>query len=119
MPREFTYTVRGHWPFPIDMLRHDGSHAATEADQAMIDRLSSDHAPDRAAFEDVEINLVGPFKQNTARWESFSWSVPSDDEAALYKAADRRRKEEQAIFDGALAKLSQEERDVITSRLHR
>lgn len=117
MAKEFRYTVKGHWPFPLDMLRHDQSAAASTDDQAMIDRLSADHAPDRAAFKDVEINLVGSWKPNTARWESFGWAVPTDTDHAFYKAAAKREREERGLFEGALTKLTSEEREVVLARI--
>lgn len=116
-PKQIHYTVKGHWPFPADMLRHDQSRAATAEDQSMIDRLSGDHAPDRSVFVDVEINLVGPNKPNTARWESFGWAVPSDTEHAFYRDMKRRQAEEQRMFDAAMAKLSDDERQVMQGRM--
>lgn len=68
---EHRYVVRGHWPFPLDMLRHDGSRPASDADRTMVERLSGEYAPDRDAFVDVEIKLVGPSRPNSARWESW------------------------------------------------
>jgi hypothetical protein len=117
MTKEITYTVRGFWPFPVDMLRHDGSRAASPEDQATIDRLSGEHAPDRAAFQNVDIILVGPRKPNTARWESFSWAVPSDREHAMYKRWESEAKEEARLLEGALAKLTVAERSLVKSRM--
>lgn len=113
MPKEFAYTVRGHWPFPKDMLRHDGSRAATPEDQAVIDRQSLEYAPDRDVFVDVEINLVGPNKPNTARWESFGWAVPADVEHVMAKRWQTEERERRALRDQALAKLSFREREAL------
>lgn len=113
----FQYTVRGHWPFPADMLRHDGSRAATDADAALIARLSGDYAPDRAAFRDVEINLVGPHKPNTARWESFSWEVPSDEMHTMLKAMARKQQEDDRAFAALLEKLTPDERGLVLERI--
>lgn len=33
---EVEYVLKGHWPFPEDMLRHDGSRPASEADRALV-----------------------------------------------------------------------------------
>lgn len=118
MAREHSYIAKGHWPFPVDMLRHDGSRAATEVDQAMIDRLSGDHAPDRAAFCDVEIKLVGPFKPNTGRWESFGWEIPSDEMYAAIKALREKARRDDALFADVLAKLTEDERRVVLARIH-
>lgn len=102
-----SYVVRGHWPFPVDMLRYDGSRAASDADAAMIERLSAEHAPDRAAFKDVEISLLSdrqlPFN-SAERWESFGWEVPGDVFRILQKkqaAADSRRAAEERVRDAA------------------
>ena len=119
MQKEHRYTVKGHWPFPLDMLRHDGSRAATDKDLEMISQLVGDFAPDRSVFKDVEINLVGSNKPNTARWESFSWAVPSDTDHNFFKEADRRDREEGELFEAALSKLSNEERAVIIARINR
>lgn len=116
MDKTVTYVVKGHWPFPVDMLRHDQSTPATPADAEMVTLLSGDHAPDRAAFKDVEITLTGPSRPNTARWESFRWEVPSDELHAYYKAEARRRIHEDALFRGALAKLTDDERAVVLAR---
>lgn len=113
MAKEFPYTVKGFWPFPLDMLRHDGSRAASDADHAMIDRLSGDHAPDRAAFADVEINLIAAWKPNTARWESFGWSVPGDTDHAMMKVWQREARERDGLIASALSKLTAGERQAI------
>lgn len=113
MAREFAYTVRGHWPFPTDMLRHDGSRAATPEDQAVIDRQSLEYAPDRDVFVDVEINLVGPNKPNTARWESFGWAVPADQEHQYYKRAAEAERKRRTLVASAMAKLTDEEKEAL------
>lgn len=109
-----TYTVTGKWPFPLDMLRRDGSTAATPADQGKIDSYSREHAPDRGFMhEAVSIDLMGPNKPCTDRWESFGWSVPTDLEHAMFKDMRRRQAEDDLIRSGALAKLSTDERRVL------
>ncbi|MCW2763361.1 MAG: CcrRogue [Marmoricola sp.] len=115
---QVTYTVKGHWPFPADMLRHDASCAASDGDQAVIDALSQDHAPDRTSFIDVEIALVGPYKPNTARWESFGWAVPGDETNAFYKRMREADQRKQALIDSALRKLTAEERAVICDAIN-
>lgn len=107
------YTVEGSWPFPLDMLRHDDARAASEADQALIDRYSQEFAPDREVFQPVKINLVGPQRPNTARWESFTWSVPTDTEYAFWKAERARRRADEKVRKEALAKLTPDERRVL------
>ncbi len=113
------YVVRGHWPFPLDMLRHDGSAAASLKDQGMIDRLAGESAPDRAAFKNVEISLAGPNKPNTARWESFGWAVPNDREHAILKEHREAARKEEALVSGALTKLTNAERNAIVRRMER
>lgn len=113
MTTEMTYVVKGIWPFPADMLRHDGSRAATKADQDVIDSLCEEFAPDRSAFGEVEISLVGPNKPNTARWESFGWKVPGDIEHAFVKADRERRAAETALLKRALGKLDSDERTLV------
>jgi len=117
MQTETTYVVKGHWPFPVDMLRRDGSRAATPADQAAIDALTGDHAPDASAFVDVEISLVGPSEPNTARWESFSWSVPGDVQHAFVKQERARLAREALLVASGLAKLNPDEREAIEARM--
>lgn len=74
--KEFTYAVRGSWPFPDDMLRYDGARGATPEDQAMIERLSGKkEAPDLAAFEPVTINMIGARRPTYRRWSSQLWTV--------------------------------------------
>ena len=73
--KEFTYAVRGSWPFAADMLRYDGARGATPEDQAMIERLSAEQAPDLAAFEPVTINLIGARRPTYRRWSSMLWTV--------------------------------------------
>lgn len=73
--KEFAYTVRGSWPLDPDMLRYDDARAATPDDQALLDRMTAPQAPDLAAFEPIEINLVGPRRPTAARWASRLWTV--------------------------------------------
>ena len=83
---EKTYIVEGCWPFPLDMLRHDGSRAASENDQRIIDEYSQEYSPDTDSLRHpVRISLTGPWAPNTARWESFGWTVPSDTQHAMFK----------------------------------
>jgi hypothetical protein len=113
MAKEVTYTVRGHWPFPIDMLRHDASRAASDADQALIDKLSADHTEDASYWCDVDITLKGFCKPNSDRWESFGWSVPADIEHAFYRQAREQARKRKELVASALAKLTAEERAAV------
>lgn len=117
MTKPFHYTVKGHWPFPLDMLRYDQSEPASVSEQAKINFYSTEHAFSKTSFEDVEINLVGPNRPNTARWESFGWTVPTDTDYALTKQARRREAEDQQVFDAAMSKLSPREREIVASRI--
>lgn len=106
------YTVEGTWPFPLDMLRHDGSVAASPEDQAKIDFLSSESAPDRDAIRtprtiDLLIPLGGRRRPNAARWESFGWKVPGE---AVVPSADAERRRMAVLRDRAMAKLTDDER---------
>lgn len=116
---EVTYTVRGSWPFPLDMLRFDDARAASDEDQAFIDRLSQDHATDREDFRPVNIRLVAPRKPGTDRWESFGWTVPSDLEHVFYSQLRATRREQDALFSAAMDKLTVSERAEIKRRLGR
>ena len=108
-----TYVVRGHWPFPLDMLRHDLSGPATPADKALIDKMSAEHPADATSFMDVEITLVGACAPNTERWESFGWQVPADTHYAFYKAAKKAARAREELAAKALAKLTPAEREAL------
>ena len=116
-PKTIAYTVRGIWPFPVDMLRHDYAVAATAEDKAEIERMSGTHAESREDFKARDIKLIALHKPNTARWESFGWSVPDDVDHAYFKALRAKAKRDQAVFDGALAKLTEAERSAVTARM--
>lgn len=113
MTRLHTYTVVGSWPFPLDMLRHDQSAAASRDDQVMIDRYAAEHAPDDGVFQNASITLCGWNKPNTARWESFGWAVPDDLDYAMTKAFREEDRKARALRDQALSKLTIEERKAL------
>lgn len=73
---DYTYTVKGTWPFPTDMLRYDDAQPITDADKANIEKLSTENAE---SVEDlrlpVEIQLTGPRWPTLERWRSFGWKV--------------------------------------------
>jgi hypothetical protein len=115
---DFHYTVRGSWPFPLDMLRHDRSHAATPEDEAIIERLSKDHAEDRDAIPDkVTVNLVipdaGTERPNTARWRSWNWDIPDDIEFQQRAAARAKASRMEQLYASAMAKLTAEEIEAV------
>lgn len=107
------YTVTGHWPFPPDMMRRDGSVAASDADQALIDRLSGEHVDDvddLSREHEIHLRMAdGPsrYPPNDERWRSFGWRVtaPEDPFAALAEEGRRMK----ALHDSALALLSPEQ----------
>lgn len=119
MATDYHYTVRGSWPFPIDMLRRDCARAATAEDQAIIDRLSKDHAEDRDAIRNaVTVNLVIPnadrnMRPLTARWRSFGWDVPDDIEFQQATTERARVKRLSELYQSAMAKLTDEERAAV------
>lgn len=114
---EIHYTVVGRWPFPLDMLRHDIAEPATPEDNTLIKRFCQDCSPEPERMGKISVNLVmrdcGRFKPNTARWESFGWSIPADTEHHFYKAANAGRREDEHIRRVALAKLTPDERRVL------
>ena len=86
--RKAGYVVRGKWPFPLDMLRHDDSRAASKAEQEIIDKLSGEFCPDdvdiRCAF-DIRLTMAtgpshrGRFSNPTAGAAAparTSWATP-------------------------------------------
>lgn len=81
MTKTVTYTVRGRWPFPLDMLRRDFSKPATPADKELINLASKDTpSHDHPLSRVYEINLISTmsdprFAPNIQRWESFRWKV--------------------------------------------
>jgi hypothetical protein len=110
---DYHYTVKGSWPFPVDMLRRENSKPATPEDAAIIERLSRDFAEDRDAYPNtVTINLVIPnaahhMRPLTARWRSFGWDVPDD--AEYQQMSEDRAVRMEAHYASAMAKLTPEE----------
>jgi hypothetical protein len=92
--------------------------AATPEDQAEIDRLSAPYAPDRDAIRiDRTINLIiqdaGRWRPNTARWRSFGWDVPDDEEFKMLSEDRARRARMETLRRSAMAKLTAEEREAL------
>lgn len=74
------YSVEGFWPFPVDMLRYDGSEPASEDDKKLIASLGGKHPPEGyEGNEKTRISLVlnedSYFRPAVGRWESFDWDV--------------------------------------------
>jgi hypothetical protein len=113
-----SYTVTGTWPFPLDMLRHDQSRAATPVDQEAIERLSGESAPDAESMsKPTSITLVvdhgGRFRPNAERWESFGWSVPDDPYVKTCREYAENEQGREALRRSGLAKLTAEERKAL------
>nr|WP_250807555.1 hypothetical protein [Neorhizobium tomejilense] len=107
------YTVSGHWPFPLDMLRRDGSMPATPEDDAKIRALTKDHCDDRGTMlerHSIDLVFVNPGPRSRPleeRWESFTWRVEGGE--LEVRKAERRM----ALRDSAMAKLTAEEREAV------
>jgi len=139
--QDFTYVVEGHWQFPLDMLRKDGSRPATEADRALVERLSKDLAefldesmsPEERRADRTRkhrIRLVIPdatrFQRPViARWESLGWEVVESSDPLLVpvhvadkaaRVAEGRRKD---LVASALAKLAPEEAQAVMEHFSR
>lgn len=110
---DYQFTVRGSWPFPLDMLRYDQCRAATPDDQTLIDRLSAENATDKEDFKPVDINLAGPVKPTIARWESFMWRVPGDYIWDYVKQGKIEAAKRETLIASARAKLTSEEIEAI------
>ena len=69
------FTVEGSWPFPIDMLRHDEAHPATEEDSGKIIR-SMEPGAEKASIDLAKYHTIKNSPHVTeGRWESFGWKV--------------------------------------------
>jgi hypothetical protein len=112
------FTVSGKWPFPVDMLRHDGAAPATAEDAAKIEALSRDHCDDPGFMHErhsvvlVITDLNARSRPCEERWDSFGWHVENGDLAARRRDAVLSR-ERQTLRASAMAKLTPEERDAI------
>lgn len=75
------FTVRGSYPFPLDMLRYDSCIPATEADAALMHEAVLGDGPGDP-LRVMEISLV-TFRPDCApsndRWESRGWSVTREE----------------------------------------
>lgn len=85
---EITYTVRGQWQFPLDMLRRDMSMPVYSDDSDTMMMLVDGSMPPETKGEKFEINLSianngkwktdherQRFMPNIERWKSFRWEV--------------------------------------------
>lgn len=77
-----TYTVEGHTPFPIDMLRYDSCFPAHEKDSHLIIRTLDETITPPLGPEPyrVEVSTLRDHRTHAmiltpARWKSFGWRV--------------------------------------------
>lgn len=74
----YPVTVRGRWPFPLDMLRYCAATPATNADAKLLQRLSGEFAEDEKMLHEqhtVRLKACGPRYIAEQRWKSFGWEV--------------------------------------------
>lgn len=74
---EQTFQVQGTALFPVDMLRYDGCHPATEIDAHEIERS---HNVEKSSLVPIKITLVrwtqqGQWMPTEERWKSQGWRV--------------------------------------------
>ena len=76
------YKVRGHFSFPLDMLRYDSSFPASESETGLIAStlplIGGTHIT-----KPVEIELITTHHPNLGRWDSFGWAVTEIDGVRL------------------------------------
>lgn len=73
---KFVITVRGSYPFPIDMLRYDCLHPATESDSAKIARTLDPQYDISTPYEIQLTRLAEPkWEPTLPRWNSHLWKV--------------------------------------------
>lgn len=80
-----TFTVTGPGMFPIDMLRYDECHPATEQDAAKImarftrymsaDCTVPDKSPIKLTRNVIAMARARTWTPTVARWQSFGWTV--------------------------------------------
>ncbi len=71
------FIVEGSWPFPIDMLRHDQAHPATEEDSHKLVRTMDPTL--NTGKVTISLGKYHGIKKSPhiteGRWESFGWKV--------------------------------------------
>ena len=112
------YVVRGCWPFPIDMLRKDSSHAASPEDAETIALLCRESAPDiDAIMTPREVALIGPewdrWRPHWERWDSFGWVVVDDPERLAVLAERKATAERTKAYRSAMMKLDPAEKAAV------
>lgn len=72
------FSVSGKYPFPVDMLRYDGAHPASERDSSKVtSAIKADTREDVSLSYMIELVVVNAHKYwrpTTGRWYSFGWS---------------------------------------------
>lgn len=76
------YTVRGTGPFPVDMLRYDGSSPYSEQDSNRVvsSLCTIEQLQYRRVIVLIKYNGYSRWTPNAAKWESFGWEVTSVEE---------------------------------------
>ena len=72
--KEYTITVSGVGPFPLDMLRYDGCFPDTSVDVEKIRGSFNILGPNKWSIRVVKISQQ-KWEPTTKRWESFGWKV--------------------------------------------
>jgi hypothetical protein len=67
----YRYSVTGPGAFPIDMLRYDAAHPASEGDAGFIELTHGRHA----ALTSATVELIGLRPPTAGRWQSFGWRI--------------------------------------------
>lgn len=98
----YRYTVKGRWPFPVDMLRRDRSAGASKDDEEAIKALSDPLVC--PVDNEVRIRLTGPEMPYFERWESFGWKVVDGDEKIRHEMDSKAASKE---FAERAAKLTE------------
>ena len=62
--------VTGFGEFPLDMLRYDACHPATEADTAVIE-----HSRERRSVNVEQTSAQRHDPWTVGRWSSFGWTI--------------------------------------------
>ncbi len=73
MPSLREFSVIGHYPFPIDMLRFDSCYPQREIDAAFI--VECAEHPDRRYEIRLQTRSASNSVPTIARWASFGWRV--------------------------------------------
>lgn len=67
------FSVRGSWPFPIDMLRYDACWPADETASGALEALTRDK--DAVGVIEIELKSNSPSAPTRRRWQAHMWHV--------------------------------------------